>query len=40
MLDPRFKNLLWVSCFIGREQGIAITEEYVLKILSSFASNG
>jgi hypothetical protein len=40
MLDPRFKSLIWVSYFIGREQGIAIIEEYVLEILSSFASNG
>jgi hypothetical protein len=28
MLDPRYKSLHIVSSFVGREQGVAIVEEY------------
>jgi hypothetical protein len=33
MLDPRFKSLCLVFSFIGREQGVAIVEEYDSKSL-------
>jgi hypothetical protein len=33
MLDPRFKNLHIVSSFVGREQGVALVEEYDRKSL-------
>jgi len=33
MLDPRFLSLCLVSSFIGREQGVAIVEEYDSKSL-------
>ncbi len=33
MLDPRFKSLCLVFSFIGREQGVAIVEEYDNKSL-------
>jgi len=33
MSDPRFKSLSLVSSFIGREQGVAIIEEYDIKSL-------
>ncbi len=28
MLDPRFKNLRIISSFVGKEQGVALVEEY------------
>jgi hypothetical protein len=28
MLDPRYKNLCIVFSFVGREQGVALIEEY------------
>jgi hypothetical protein len=28
MLDPRFKNLCLVSCFVGQEEGVSIVDEY------------
>jgi hypothetical protein len=28
MLDPRYKNLHMVSSFVGREEGVALVEEY------------
>jgi hypothetical protein len=33
MLNPRFKNLCIVSSFVGREQGVALVEEYDRKSL-------
>jgi len=33
MLDSRFKNICFVFSFIGREQGVAIVEEYDNKSL-------
>jgi hypothetical protein len=33
MLDPRFKSLCIVSSFVGREQGVALIEEYDRKSL-------
>jgi len=33
MLDPRFKNLCIISSFVGREQGVALVEEYDRKSL-------
>jgi hypothetical protein len=33
MLDPRFKSLRIVSSFVGREQGVALVEEYDRKSL-------
>jgi hypothetical protein len=33
MLNPRFKNLHIVSSFVGREQGVALVEEYDRKSL-------
>ncbi len=33
MLDSRFKNVCFVFSFIGREQGVAIVEEYDSKSL-------
>jgi len=33
MLDPKFKSLCLVSSFIGREQKVAIVEEYNEKFL-------
>jgi hypothetical protein len=33
MLDPRFKNPCIVFSFVGREQGVAIVEEYDKKSL-------
>ncbi len=33
MLDPRFKSLRIISSFVGREQGVAIVEEYDRKPL-------
>jgi myosin-crossreactive antigen len=33
MLDPRYKNLCIVSSFVGREQGVALVEEYDRKSL-------
>jgi hypothetical protein len=33
MLDPKFKNLHIVSSFVGREQGVAVVEEYDKKTL-------
>jgi hypothetical protein len=33
MLDPKFKSVCFVSSFIGREEGVAIVEEYDSKSL-------
>ncbi len=33
MLDPKFKSLCLVSSFVGREQGVALVEEYERKFL-------
>jgi hypothetical protein len=33
MLDPRFKSLCIVSSFVGRDQGVALVEEYDRKSL-------
>jgi hypothetical protein len=32
-LDPRFKSLCIISSFVGREQGVALVEEYDRKYL-------
>jgi hypothetical protein len=36
MLDPMFENIHIISSFVGREQGVALVEEYDKKILVSF----
>jgi hypothetical protein len=33
MLDPRYKRLCILSSFVGREQGVALVEEYDRKSL-------
>jgi hypothetical protein len=33
MLDPRFKSLHIISSFVGKEQGVALVEEYDRKTL-------
>jgi len=33
MLDPKFKSLCIVSSFVGKEQGVALVEEYDRKSL-------
>jgi hypothetical protein len=33
ILDPRFKSLCIISSFVGREQHVALVEEYDLKSL-------
>jgi hypothetical protein len=33
MLDPSFKSLHIISSFVGREQGVALVEEYDRKTL-------
>ncbi len=33
MLDPKFKSICLVSSFVGREQGVALVEEYERKSL-------
>jgi hypothetical protein len=36
MLNPKFKSLRIISSFVGREQGVALVEEYDKKILVSY----
>jgi hypothetical protein len=33
MLDPRFKSLCIISSFVGKEQNVALIQEYVKKSL-------
>jgi hypothetical protein len=33
MLDPKFKSLCIISSFVGKEQGVALVEEYDRKSL-------
>jgi hypothetical protein len=33
MLDPRYKNFHIISSFVGKEQGVALVEEYYRKSL-------